>query len=131
VEGPDYPDARLLALPNVPAYRESSATLTKNPVLPQGADDYQWPPVTQSDLTTTAIRLAAAPVAATPGNDDYQVELDAAWLDLYGWEKPRPPESQPGMDTYLLVTAHVDDVESPTGFRSDGTEIDRSQSTCH
>jgi len=209
-EGPDYPNARLLALPNVTDYREASATLTRNPVLPEGADDYQWPPITHPDLTTTAIRLAAAPVAATPGNDGYQVELDAAWLDLYGWEKPRPPEvpgtggggtplvvdllpdgslrvtfdevpgaqrynlyfgrlstlptgaydhgsdapagplcaaateiagpgrlsitvppgSQPGVDAYLLVTAHVDDVESPAGFRSDGTEIDRSQSTC-
>ena len=183
----------------------------KNPVLPTGAADYQWPGVSQQDLATTTIRVAAAPVAGTAGNDNYQVELDAAWLDLYGWEKPRPPEvsgsggggataltvnqlgdgslmvtfsaipgaqrynlyfgrlstlptgsydhgagapagplcdaptqsagpgrlsitippgSQPGLDTYLLVTAHVDDVESPAGFRSDGTEIDRSQSVC-
>ena len=167
--------------------------------------------MSQSDLATTTVRLAAAPVAATPGNDNYQVELDAAWLDLYGWEKTRPPEvsgtgggggtlltadlladgsllitfdevpgaqrynlyfgrlatlpagtydhgsgapagpncaaatepagpgrlsvtvppgSQPGADAYLLVTAHVDDVESPAGHRSDGSEIDRSQSTC-
>jgi hypothetical protein len=41
-----------------------------------------------------------------------------------------PPGTVPSLDTYLLVTAHVDDVESPSGFRSDGTEIDRSQSTC-
>jgi len=209
-ENPDYPTARLLALPSVPAYREVSATLTKNPVLPQGGAEYQWPPVTQSELATTTIRLAAAPVAGTPGNDNYQVELDAAWLDLYGWENPRPaevsapgdgsiglmvdlladgslrvtfdpvpgaqrynlylgrlatlssssydhggaapagpicdastedagggrlsitvpPSGQPGMDIYLLVTAHLDDVESPSGFRSDGAEIDRSQSTC-
>jgi hypothetical protein len=42
-----------------------------------------------------------------------------------------PSGSVPGLDTYLLVTAHVSDVESPSGYRSDGTEIDRSQSTCH
>ena len=41
-----------------------------------------------------------------------------------------PPGGQPGVDTYLLVTAHVDDVESPSGMRSDNTEIDRSQSIC-
>ena len=41
-----------------------------------------------------------------------------------------PSGSVPGLDVYLLVTAHVDDVESPSGVRSDGTEIDRSQSTC-
>ena len=29
-----------------------------------------------------------------------------------------------------IVTGHVDDVESPTGFDSNGTEIDREQSTC-
>ena len=34
--------------------------------------------------------MAAAPVAGTPGNDGYQVEVDAVWIDLYGWEKPRP-----------------------------------------
>ncbi len=209
-ENPDYPTEKLLALPNVAAYREVSALLTKNPVLPTGASDYQWPPVTQPELATTTIRFVSAPVAGTAGNDSYQVELDAAWLDLYGWEKPRPPEvsgsgggatpltvdiladgslkvtfdavpgaqrynlyfgrlatlpsgtydhgasapagpicnaptaaegpgrlsitvapqDQPAVDTYLLVTAHVDDVESPSGFRSDGTEIDRSQSIC-
>ena len=153
-------------------------------------------------------------MAGTAGNDNYQVMLEAAWLDLYGWEKPRPPEvsasglgggtpgqpltvdqladgslvvtfdaiagaqrynlyvgrlstlptggydhgsgapagpfcdaptqsagagrlsitlppgSVPGLNTYMLVTAHVDGVESPAGYRSDGAEIDRSQSTC-
>jgi SdrD B-like protein/GDSL-like lipase/acylhydrolase family protein len=213
-ENPDYGTEKLLAFPNVAAYVEASATLTKNPVLPAGAAEYQWPPLTQQDLSTTTLRFASAPVAATPGNDGYHVELDAAWLDLYGWEKPRPPEvsgsggggggggtaltvdllpdgslqvtfdavpgaqrynlyfgrlatlpsgsydhgssapagpicnapttdagagrlsitvppqNQPGADAYILVTAHVDDVESPSGFRSDGTEIDRSQSIC-
>ena len=212
-ENPDYPNAMLLALPNVSTLREVTATLTKNPTLTGGAGEYQWPALTQSELATTAIRVAAAPVAATAGNDNYQVQLESAWLDLYGWEKPRPPEvsgsgggggggqamtvdrlpdgslvvtfdavagaqrynlylgristgstggydhgsgapagplcdaptqsagtgrlsitvpsgSVPGLDTYLLVTAHVDGVESPSGFRSDGTEIDRSQSTC-
>jgi len=198
---PDYGNAKLLVRPNVGSYREVAATLTKNPVLPAGADDYQWPALTHEELATTAIRVAAAPVAATPGNDAYQVELDAAWIDLYGWEKPRPqeagglrvrrladgslevsfdevpgaqrynlyfgrlgalgaydhgaaapagpfcdaptqsegpgrlkivvaPADQPAADAYLGVTAHVDDVESPFGFASDGTEIDRSQSVC-
>lgn len=212
-ENPDYPTERLLALPDVPSFREVTATLTKNPTLPGGTAEYQWPAVSPSDLSTTAIRVASAPVAGTAGNDNYQVQLEAAWLDLYGREKSRPPEvsgsaggggggqemtvdrladgslvvtfdaipgaqrynlymgrratvtsggydhgsgapsgplcdattqsagpgrlsitvppgSVPGLDVYLLVTAHVDDVESPAGFRSDGTEIDRSQSTC-
>ena len=213
-ENPDYPTEKLLAFPNVSTLREVTATLTKNPTLAGGAGDYQWPTLTQSELATSTIRVAAAPVAGTAGNDSYQVQLEAAWLDLYGWEKPRPPEvsgtgggggggqamtvdeladgslvvtfdavagaqrynlylgristgtaggydhgsgapagpmcnaptqsagagrlsitvpagSVPGLDTYLLVTAHVDGVESPSGFRSDGTEIDRSQSTCY
>jgi len=211
-ENPDFPTEKVLALPNVSSFREVTATLTRNPTLGTGAAEYQWPAVTHSDLATTAIRLASAPVAGTAGNDNYQVELDAAWLDLYGWEKPRPPEVSgstagggagqamtvnrldgsivvtfdaipgaqrynlyigrlatvssggydhgsgapagplcdaptqsagpgrlsitvpaamvPGLDTYFLVTAHVDEVESPSGFRSDGTEIDRSQSIC-
>jgi len=211
----DYPDAKLLAVPNVASLREVTGMLTKNPTLPAGATEYQWPAVTHSELATAAIRVASAPVAGTVGNDNYQVQLESAWLDLYGWEKPRPPEvsgaggggggggqamtvdqlpdgsllvtfdvvpgaqrynlylgristgtaggydhgggapagplcdaptqiagagrlsitvpnaSVPGLDTYLLVTAHVDGVESPSGFRSDGTEIDRSQSSCH
>lgn len=199
----DYPTEKLLALPNVPALREASATLTKNPVLAAGAGEYDWPAIDHDDLATTQIRVAAAPVAGSPGNDAYTVDLDAAWLDLYGWQKPRPPEvpdvleeklpdgtlrlsfaslpgaqrynayfgrldtlragsydhgstapagpdcaapttdvgggrlaidvapgAQPGDDAYVLVTAHVDDVESPAGTRSDGTEIDRSQSVC-
>jgi hypothetical protein len=40
------------------------------------------------------------------------------------------PAGQPGPDAYFLVTAHVDDVESPSGSTSEGTEIDRSQSVC-
>jgi lysophospholipase L1-like esterase len=202
-ENPDYPQAKLLAVANIATPREVSATLTKNPVLPPGAADYEWPPVTPDDLTTSAIRVVAAPVAGTAGNDAYQVALDAAWIDLYGWEKPRPAEvgnvqvdrladgtievsfdevpgaerynlylgristlaggtydhgrgapagplcaaptesvapgrlkivvpagEQPAVDAYVLVTAHVDGVESPAGRRSDGTEIDRSQAVC-
>jgi lysophospholipase L1-like esterase len=201
-ENADYPDARLLALPDVPVYREVSATLTKNPVLLPDAEDYSWPPINGMDLATSAIRVVAAPVAGTTGNDDYTVELDAAWLDLYGWEKTRPPEvadlrlelqadgdldllfqalpgaqrynvytgriatlpagydhgagapagphcglstqdagggrrratltslQQAEMPFYVLVTAHVDDVESPAGRASSGIEIDRSQSVC-
>jgi len=87
---PDYPDARVLALPEVPTYREVSATLNKNPELPAGAEDYAWPAIDHADLATTRVRVASAPVAATPGNDAYSVELDAAWIDLYGWERRRP-----------------------------------------
>jgi len=193
----------VLAYPDVASYREVSALLTKNPVLPGGASDYEWPAVTHEELATTTIRIASAPVAGTAGNDGYQVELDYAWLDLYGWEKDRPeevdqvavdrladgtlevsfdavaeaqrynlyfgrlatvqggeydhgadapagpicdaatvdagggrlkmvvpPGSQPAGDSYVIVTAHVDDVESPAGMRSDDEERDRSQSTC-
>lgn len=202
-ENPDFPTAALLVRPNLASYREVSATLGKNPTLPPGASDYTWPAITHADLATTAFRVAAAPVAGTTGNDEYQVELDAAWLDLYGWEKPRPaevanlvvnrladgsleavfdpvagaqrynlyfgrlatvrggtydhglgapagprcaattqgaeagrlkivviPAEQPAGDSDLLVTAHVEDVESPSGSRSGGAEIDRSQSIC-
>lgn len=200
---PNYPTAKVLAVPAPAAYREASSTLSKNPVRPAGAAELTWPAVTHPELATTTIRVASAPVAATAGNDTYQIELDAAWLDVYGWEKPRPPEAanlrvdpmtggtlrisfdpvpgalrynvytgrlsslrsgaydhgasapagplcnattqnagggrlavdlpaagQPAVSVYFLVTAHVDDVESPAGFRSIGAEIDRSQSIC-
>ncbi len=197
----DYPNAELLALPDVGTWRDVSATLTKNPVQNAGSTQYDWPALTHAELATTAIRVASAPVAGTVGNDGYSVELDAAWLDLYGYEKARPqeitgvrlgkgatgeleiefdalagsqrynlyfgrlgalpdydhgtaaqvapdcdagpanigggrlqmvvaPAGQPGSDAYFLVTAHVDDVESPSGTDSDGGEIDRSQSDC-
>ncbi len=70
------------------------ATLTTNPTLPPGAAGYDWPALDHFDLATTAIRVASFPVGATPGNDAYQVELDHAWLDLYGWVRPRPTEVQ-------------------------------------
>ncbi len=38
--------------------------------------------------------------------------------------------SVPAAGSYFLVTAHVDDVESPAGYGSDAVEIDRSQSIC-
>ena len=202
-ENPDYSNEKLLAIPNVGSFRTVSATLTKNPTLPLGSSDYEWPAVSYKDLSTTAIRVASAPVSSTPGNDNYQIEFDAAWLDLYGWEKQRPSEvsnlrmnrlpdgtlevsfdplsgaeryniyfgristarnghydhgneapasplcasptqdagngrlkivipveEQPADNAYILVTAHVDDVESPSGQRSDDQEIDRSQSIC-
>lgn len=94
LENPDYPTERLLARPNVPSYREVTATLTKNPALAVGAAEYGWPAIDASDLFTATVRIAAAPVAATPGNDAYQIELDAAWLDLYGWQVSRPGEVQ-------------------------------------
>jgi lysophospholipase L1-like esterase len=199
----DYPTEKILAFPNVVSLREASSTLTKNPVLAGGAGEYDWPPITQGDLATTGFRVASAPVANTAG-DLYEVELDAAWLDLYGWQKTRPPEvSQleelrladgtvefsfdalasaqrynlyvgrlstlrtgvydhgigapaaprcaaatadagggrlkiavapaqlPGDDVYVLVTGHVDGVESPSGTRSGGPEVDRRQSICN
>ena len=201
---PDFPTEKLLALPNVAALRDVSATLTKNPTLGPGAGEYDWPAITRADIATTSVRVVSAPVSLTTGNDAYKVELDGAWLDLYGWQKPRPPEvahvqeqrladgtidvsfdplagaqrynlywgrldtlraggydhgagapvspscaaatedagggrlevvvpvaAQPGADAYVLVTAHVDSVESPAGFRSDASEIDRSQSICN
>jgi len=199
---PDYSNESLLALPNLATLREVSATLTKNPVLAAGAGEYDWPALTPDDISHTAIRVVAAPVASTAG-DTYKVELDAAWLEVYGWQKARPgevdaltvarelggtldlsfdslpsaqrynlyigrlatlraggydhgtgaptaplcaatntdagggrrnvalaPALQPGESAYFLVTAHVDDVESPSGTRSGGVEIDRSQSVC-
>jgi hypothetical protein len=201
-EKPDYPEAELLVRPNVAALREVSATLTGNPELPAAAGEYEWPALTHDDLAAAAVRVTAASVGADPGVAP-RVELDAAWLDLYGWEKPRPqqvgglrverladgtletsfdtvagaqrynlyvgrlttvrqgeydhgaaapagpdcdaptevagtdrleivtpPGSQPAVDVYLLVTAHVDDVESPSGTARVGEEIDRSQSVC-
>jgi lysophospholipase L1-like esterase len=196
----DFPTIKVLVRPNLASYREVSAALTKNPTLGGGAGEYTWPAVSHADLTTTTLRVAAAPVAGTPGNDAYQVQLDAAWLDLYGYEKSRPAEvqalrltrladgtveasfqplagaqrynvylghldtlraggldhgagahcasptsdagggrlkasvsagQQPAQASYWLVTAHVDDVESPSATRTGGLELDRAQSTCH
>jgi len=199
----DYPTEKLLALPNVASLRDVSSTLTKNPVLAGGAGDYDWPAMTRADLATTAFRVASAPVANTAG-DLYEVELDAAWLDLYGWQKPRPaevahleelrlvdgtiefsfdalasaqrynlyfgrlatlragsydhgvgapsaarcgvvtadagggrlkiavsPGQLPGDDVYVVITGHVDGVESPAGAASGGAEIDRRESVCN
>lgn len=90
-EHPDFAAAKLLALPNVASYREVSATVLKNPTRGVGATKYSWPAITSSELGTTTIRVAAAPVANTPG-DNYQVVVDYAYLDLYGTTKPRPAE---------------------------------------
>jgi lysophospholipase L1-like esterase len=200
----DYPTEKLLAFPNVAALREVSSTLTKNPVLAGGAGEYDWPAITRGDFATTTFRVASAQVANSIGNDLYQVELDVAYLDLYGWQKTRPSEVSallasrladgtiefsfdvlasaqrynlyfgrlatlrsgvydhgigapaapacaasnadagmgrrkitvaaaqlPGQDVYVLITAHVDEVESPSGTRSDTAEIDRRQSVCN
>ena len=172
-------------------------------MLPPGASDYEWPSLTHRELATTAVRVVAAPDPGGAGDDVYEVELDHAWLDLYGWEKPRPPEAgdlrvaelpdgtlevsfdtvagsqrynlyagrlsvvadgsydhgpdapagpwcdaptvaagagrlaillesaeQPPGSAYFLVTAHVDDVESPSGYGTDAVEIERAQSIC-
>ena len=197
-ENADYPEAKLLVRPQVAAYREVSSTLTKNPILPTGGGEYVWPPLTHQDLAAATIRVAAAPVGTAQGIGG-RVELDGAWLDVYGWERPRPVEAanlraarladgsleltfdavpgaarhnayfgalaavrggdydhgagarcaapttdagggrrrmafaaaeQPAGNVYVLVTGHVDDVESPAGFSTSGVEIDRSQSIC-
>jgi hypothetical protein len=195
----DYPDARLLVLPHVASYREASALVTTNPVLDPGAANYRWPALTHEDLATLEVRVVAAPLEGGAVGSSGRVEVDAFWLDLYGWEAERPveaanlrvdtladgtvevsfdpvpgadrynlywgtldaiatgaydhgadadcaaatadagggrlkiavpPGAQPAGDAYAVVTAHVDDVESPAGFASDGTEHDRAQSTC-
>jgi lysophospholipase L1-like esterase len=90
----DYANANLLAVPQPASLREVTATLTQNPVLVGGSADYEWPSFTSIDLGTVEIRVAAAAVAGTAGNDNWTVELDAGWLDLYGSEKPRPDEVQ-------------------------------------
>ncbi len=41
-----------------------------------------------------------------------------------------PAAQAPPEDAYVLVTAHVDDVESPAGRDSQAVEIARSQSIC-
>jgi lysophospholipase L1-like esterase len=91
-ENPDYPNAETLVVPQVPAFRDVSATLSKNPELPAGSSEYLWPSLTHEELATTTIRVASAPEPGAQGDDDYRVDLDYAWLDLYGWEEPRPIE---------------------------------------
>ena len=90
---PDYPEARLLVSPQVANYRDVSSTLSKDPVVDPGGDGYLWPALTHEDLSTTAMRVVSAPVGPTAGPDG-RVEVDAVWLDLYGWERPRPAEVQ-------------------------------------
>ncbi|MDQ7007117.1 MAG: GDSL-type esterase/lipase family protein [Acidobacteriota bacterium] len=90
-EDPDYGDMKTLVVPNVPTYRTVSATLTRNPEISADGRGYTWPPLTMDEVASTAFRLLASPVAGTAG-DDYQVVIDAVWLDIYGQEKQRPPE---------------------------------------
>lgn len=90
---PDDPALPVLVVPNVPDWRTVSGTLTKNPVRVGSAAEYEWPALTRAELGTSEIRVAAAPVAATPG-DVYDVLVDAVWLDVYGTAKARPPEVQ-------------------------------------
>lgn len=204
--GDTYADTaltRVLVAPDVSALRTASATLTKNPTLPPGAGEYDWPAVTRAELGSTELRVAVT-AADTPCSAPCpEIELESAWLDLYGWEKPRPQEvgglrvarladgslvlsfdpvagatrynvyfgrllslgsgvydhgvgapagpmcgaatqpagggrlaivvaagQQPSGDADVLVTAHVDGVESPAGHASSGAEIDRRQSVC-
>ncbi|HXI03391.1 MAG TPA: SGNH/GDSL hydrolase family protein [Candidatus Saccharimonadales bacterium] len=114
----DYPTEALLALPNVPSLREVSATLSKDPVVNAAGNGYDWPPLTRQDLATTQIRVVSAPVAGTAGNDAYTVDLDGAYLDLYGWEKPRPPEIT-GVDARMVTggTLEISFDEAPGAQR--------------
>jgi len=91
-ETPSFTTNEVLVVPNPATYREASATLTKNPTLPGGSAEYAWPAVTHDELATTEIRVAATPLATSCSG--CTVEVDYAWLDLYGWEKPRPAEVQ-------------------------------------
>lgn len=91
VEDPDDPSLPVLVVPDVAEARTVSASLTKNPVVTIDGTGYVFPPLTRADLATTRVRVAAAPVAGTPG-DGFRVVLDAAWLDVYGTRKARPPE---------------------------------------
>ncbi|UCF66904.1 MAG: hypothetical protein JSV80_14130, partial [Acidobacteriota bacterium] len=64
----DFPSVEVLAVPNVAGIRTASATLTKDPVLRPDGSGYDWPPLTLNELAATVIRVAAAPVASTPGD---------------------------------------------------------------
>ena len=57
---------------------------------------------------------------------------DAAAADIGGGrlQIALAAAQQPTEFAYVLVTAHVDDVESPTGHSSAAVEIDRSRSIC-
>ena len=61
-------------------------------------------------------RGAALAATENAGDDRLSIELSAS--------------AQPDANLYFLVTAHVDDVESPAGFTSSALEIDRSESVC-
>jgi hypothetical protein len=202
-ENPDYAGARTLALPEVAALREVTATLTRNPEIAPGGDSLVWPPLSWEELGATEIRLAAAPEPGAPNSFGYEVHLESAYLEVYGNLKERPGEVSgllvakdgegglvfeldelagaqrynlyagslasletgtldhggavggpfcdaatepagpgrrrlplsagevPGGSLYFLLSAHVDEVESPTGYaHPGGAERDRSQSTC-
>jgi lysophospholipase L1-like esterase len=101
-EAPDYPEAELLVVPEIADLRTVTATLTKNPEIAPDGTGYTWPAVTLTELGDTEIRIAAAPVAGTAG-DDYRVIVDAVWLDVYGQRRDRPPEV-----TGLLVEKTTD-----------------------
>ena len=90
-EAPDYSNAKLLVRPNVPSYREVSATLMKNPVPAPSGKGYDWPALTTAELGTSTVRIVAAPQPARRATTTASC-VDAAWLDVYGTLKPRPGE---------------------------------------
>jgi hypothetical protein len=67
--------AEILAFPHQPSYR------TVSTVVSQGAPDNGDPSLTWSDLANLKVRLKGTTVNTT---DSFDVEWDAAWLDLYG-----------------------------------------------
>ncbi len=100
---PDYPEIETLVVPNVTAYRTVTSTLTKNPQLSADGSHYEWPSLTRAELGSCEVRLLASPVAGSTG-DNFQVVIDAAWLDIYGRETPRPDE-----------VTHLDVAKTPAG----------------
>lgn len=90
-EAPDYSAVPVLVTPNVSSFRVASASLLKNPVLSTDGRGYDWPALTRTELGQSQIRVVSAPVARTAG-DSFDVQVDAAWLDIYGTIKPRPAE---------------------------------------
>jgi len=73
---------QILVDPSPADWRTVSAMLTRNieePDPPSGA--YTFPKVTFIDLESLSVRIRTEPVGPA---DDFQIEWDAVWVDLYG-----------------------------------------------
>jgi lysophospholipase L1-like esterase len=75
------------ARPSVPQWREVRALVTRN-LLDDGRvrGGYEFPPLTWSEIASLAVRWRG--MSAGNGPDGYRVELDAAWLEIYGSRIP-------------------------------------------